>query len=149
MAGWAGSATMGTYSASKAAVSMYAEALRDEVEEFGIKVGALEPGGFRSNLLGSKNMKGPSQRIKDYDDSKTRRREVQVGQLDQNQPGDVLKGVQVMVDVILGTGVAEGKNLPGRLIIGSDAYEIVTSLCKNHVETFDQWKSIITQTDYE
>ncbi|KAE8419896.1 hypothetical protein BDV36DRAFT_250572, partial [Aspergillus pseudocaelatus] len=60
MVAWTGSATMGTYASSKAAMSIYGEALRDEVAEFGIQVGVLEPGGFRSNLLGSKNMKGPS-----------------------------------------------------------------------------------------
>jgi NAD(P)-dependent dehydrogenase (short-subunit alcohol dehydrogenase family) len=139
---------MGTYAASKAALSVYAEALGDEVAEFGIQVGALEPGGFRSNLLGSKNMKGSSHRITDYDGSKTRATEAQIGQLDQTQPGDVQKGVNVMVDIILGTGVAEGKNLPGRLIVGSDAYRMIKSVCENHAETFDHWKSIITQTDH-
>ncbi|KAJ5527820.1 hypothetical protein N7513_011979 [Penicillium frequentans] len=149
MAAWAGSATLGTYAASKAALSIYGEALRDEVAEFGIQVGSLEPGGFRSNLLGPKNMKVPSHRIKDYDGSKTRATEAQIGQLDQNQPGDVHKGVKVMVDIILGTGVAEGKNLPGRLIIGSDAYGMIKSVCNNHVNRFDRWKSVITQTDHQ
>jgi short-subunit dehydrogenase len=75
MAAWSSYAALGTYAASKAALSIYAEALRDEVADFGIEVGALEPGGFRSILLGSKNMKGPSQRIDDYAGSKTRARE--------------------------------------------------------------------------
>ncbi|KAJ5203898.1 uncharacterized protein N7498_004777 [Penicillium cinerascens] len=149
MAAWVGSAALGTYAASKAALSIYAEALRDEVAEFGIQVSALEPGAFRSDLLGSKNMKGPSRRIKDYEGSKIRTKESQIGQLDQTQPGDVHKGAKVMVDIILGTGVAQGKNLPGRLIIGSDAYELIKSVCENHAEIFDHWKSIITQTDHQ
>jgi hypothetical protein len=130
-------------------MSIYAEALRDEVAEFGIIVGALEPGGFRSNLLGARNMKGPSHRLHAYDGSKVRSTEAQIGQLDQAQPGDVHKGVKIMVDIILGTGVAKGEHLPGRLIIGSDAYGMIKSLCENHIATFDHWKSIITQTDYE
>lgn len=144
-----GSATMGAYAASKASLSIYAETLRDEVAEFGIQVGALEPGGFRSSLLSSKNMKVPSRRIQDYDGSKTRATEIQVGQLDQKQPGDVQKGVNVMVDIITGTGVAEGKKLPGRLIVGSDAYGMVRSVCEHHIKTFDDWESIITQTDHQ
>ncbi|KAL4802780.1 hypothetical protein BDV18DRAFT_163743 [Aspergillus unguis] len=149
MAGWAGSATLGAYGASKAALSMYAEALRDEVAEFGIQVGAIEPGGFRSNLLGSKNMKSPSRHIEDYDNSKVRATQAQVGQLDQKQPGDVRKGINVMLDIITGTGAAEGKRLPGRVIVGSDAYQVVRSVCENHIKTIDDWKSIVTQTDHE
>jgi NAD(P)-dependent dehydrogenase (short-subunit alcohol dehydrogenase family) len=149
MAAWVGSATMGAYAASKAAMSIYAEALRDEVAEFGIQVGAIEPGGFRSNLLSSKNMKGPSNRIQDYDKSKLRTTETHVSQLDQNQPGDVAKGVKIMVDIITGTGMAEGKCLPGRLIVGSDAYEMIRSVCETHIRTFDNWKDVIIQTDHE
>lgn len=52
-----------------------------------------------------------------------------------------------MVDIVIGTGVAEGKNLPGRLIVGSDAYEMVRSVCENHIKTFDDWKTIIAQTE--
>ncbi|KAH8697514.1 hypothetical protein BGW36DRAFT_341555 [Talaromyces proteolyticus] len=149
MAGWVGSATMGTYAASKAAISIYAEALRDEVAEFGIQVAAIEPGGFRSSLLSSKNMKTPSHHIQDYDKSKVRATETYIGQLDQTQPGDVQKGIKIMVDIITGTGVAEGKTIPGRLVVGSDAYEMVRSVCDNHIKTFDDWKNIIIQTDHE
>lgn len=149
MAGWASSAALGTYSASKAALSMYAEALRDEVAEFGIQVGAIEPGGFRSNLLSSKNMKLPSHHVKDYDNSKVRNTQAAVGQHDQEQPGDVRKGINIMLDAITGTGTAEGKSLPGRLVVGSDANKVVRTVCGNHIKVFDDWESIITQTDHE
>ncbi|KAL1861174.1 hypothetical protein Plec18167_002877 [Paecilomyces lecythidis] len=149
MVAWTGSATMGAYAASKASLSIYAEALRDEVAEFGIQVGALEPGGFRSSLLSSKNMKVPSRHIQDYDESKTRATQAQVAQLDQNQPGDLQKGAKVMVDIITGTGIAAGKKLPGRLIVGSDAYGIVRSVCEHHIKTFDDWQSVITQTNHQ
>lgn len=96
MAAWTGFATMGAYAASKASLSIYAEALRDEVAEFGIQVGALEPGGFRSSLLSSKNMKAPSHHIQDYEGSKVRATQTQIGQLGQTQPGDVHKGVETM-----------------------------------------------------
>ncbi len=40
----------GMYSASKAAVDRYSEALRMEVRPFGIRVVVVEPGGYRTNI---------------------------------------------------------------------------------------------------
>jgi NAD(P)-dependent dehydrogenase (short-subunit alcohol dehydrogenase family) len=42
------------YSASKAALSSYAEALRMELARFGIRVSCIEPGNFRTGFTGSR-----------------------------------------------------------------------------------------------
>jgi NAD(P)-dependent dehydrogenase (short-subunit alcohol dehydrogenase family) len=46
----------GYYSAAKAALLAYTEALRNEVRGFNIKVSAVEPGFFRTNIAGSRKV---------------------------------------------------------------------------------------------
>jgi hypothetical protein len=54
-----------------------------------------------------------------------------------------------MVDAITGEGAAEGKTLPSRFLVGSDAYKLVRSTCEDHIKSFDEWKDVIVQTDHE
>jgi NAD(P)-dependent dehydrogenase (short-subunit alcohol dehydrogenase family) len=55
----------GYYSAAKAALLAWSEALRHEVKSFGIKVSVIEPGFFRTNL--GNTMKIAKYPIQDYD----------------------------------------------------------------------------------
>lgn len=65
LAGLVGVPSQGFYSASKHALEGYSEALRFEVETFGIKISLIEPGFFRTNL--SENMFRKSRAIQHYD----------------------------------------------------------------------------------
>ena len=55
----------GYYSAAKAALLAWSEALRHEVKSFGIKVSVIEPGFFRTNL--GNTIKMAKDKLRDYD----------------------------------------------------------------------------------
>jgi len=50
------------------------------------------------------------------------------------QPGDPNKGVEVLLDVIRGEGVAAGKAFPTALSLGSDCYSVVKAECEKTLE---------------
>jgi NAD(P)-dependent dehydrogenase (short-subunit alcohol dehydrogenase family) len=60
----------GYYSAAKAALLAYSEALRYEVKNFGVKVSVVEPGFFNTNLVSARHK--PSLAIGDYDEMRTK-----------------------------------------------------------------------------
>ncbi len=60
----------GYYAATKAALLTYTEALRQEVKNFNIKVSAVEPGFFRTNLADAGTRASKS--IEDYSATRTR-----------------------------------------------------------------------------
>jgi NAD(P)-dependent dehydrogenase (short-subunit alcohol dehydrogenase family) len=65
LAGLVGIPGLGFYAASKFAIEGFNEALRYEVESFGIKVSIIEPGFFKTNL--HKGMVSGKREIRDYD----------------------------------------------------------------------------------
>lgn len=51
-----------------------------------------------------------------------------------HQPGDVKKGAKVMVDVLT------GQDIPLRLVLGSDAVEVIKRKCRSTLELLSQWE---------
>ena len=120
--GWQGIAGSGLYSASKFAVASLSEALKYEVEPFGIEVHCIEPGYFATSLLTASNLSlnlGAS--IADYAPL-NKMREDTFKATSGNQPGDPVKGVRRMLEAVTHTGYAEGKEVPVRVVLGKDAY---------------------------
>jgi NAD(P)-dependent dehydrogenase (short-subunit alcohol dehydrogenase family) len=147
--GWRGYAGCGLYAASKAAVSNISESLYQELKPFGISVCCIEPGYFRSNLLNPGNRNRAANPIKEYEGTTARTVMEMLDGADNNQPGDIKKGVKVIVDVLTSSGVAEGREVPMRLALGSDAYPIITDKCKETITLLDEWKDITTTTDHD
>ena len=71
------------------------------------------------------------------------------GEADQKQPGDPGKLVDVVVDLVKGEGIAEGRELPLRLPLGSDCYGLVKGKCEEMLGVLEQWKEVIKSTDIE
>lgn len=69
--------------------------------------------------------------------------------MDGNQPGDPVRAVRVMVDVLKGEGVAAGKKRPTRLVLGTDAVEIVGEVCNETLRGIEAWKDVSMSTDFE
>jgi len=145
-AAWSGYAGVGLYCASKWAASGISETLYYELADFNIKVCTVEPGYFRSNFLKPGNKIVKQNIISDYEGTAVRNGEEIMDAYDNNQPGDIQKGAKVMLDVL--TGVL-GREIPMRLILGSDAFSLVKGKCEETIKGLDEWKEISVSTDID
>lgn len=143
---WGGYAGVGMYTSSKWAVSGISETMTAELADFGIKVCCVEPGYFRSNFLNPGNRKKDESRISDYDGTTARKVAALMDEYDNKQPGDLRKGVKVMVDVLT---LETGKDIPLRLPIGSDCYAGLKQKCEETLALLEDWKDVITSTDHD
>jgi NAD(P)-dependent dehydrogenase (short-subunit alcohol dehydrogenase family) len=142
---WRGGAAAGMYCATKWAVSGLAESLRLEVAPFGIGVCVIEPGYFRTGFLNAGARVFTEQRIKDYDESAVGQVRAFLDKADNNQPGNLELGVKVIVDVFSLTTV---KEVPLRLVLGSDARESISGKCTEKLKYLEDEKEVIDGTDY-
>jgi hypothetical protein len=65
-----------------------------------------------------------------------------------NQPGDPLKGVEIMVDVVRGEGVAAGKPFPTSLSLGGDCFDVVKMESEAALARLEEWKEVTKSTDF-
>lgn len=114
IAGLVGSAGWGYYNATKFAVEGFSEALAAEMASIGGKVTIIEPGPFKTDFLARSGVV-IERIIPDYADSVGKTREYYV-QMDGKQPGDPLRAVHTMMDVV------ESPNPPLHLLLGKLAY---------------------------
>lgn len=147
---WRGGASFSIYAMTKACVSSLAESLHDELSPFKIRSTTVEPGYFRTSFLNPGVMVNSKKRIDVYNDAdtptgQTRNRLVVV---DRNQPGDVVKGAKVTVDILTGTGVAQGKASPVRIVLGPDCEQTIRDKCSQTLAILDEWKNTIRSTNH-
>lgn len=128
------------YSASKFAVEAMTLALADEVESFGIKVTAIEPGFFRTEFLSDCSADYGSVDISDYPASSNARSTF--GTADGTQPGDPSKLAQVVLQL------ADMEHPPRQLLIGNDAIEFVMPTLKFHLDEIHEFEKLTRSTDY-
>jgi NAD(P)-dependent dehydrogenase (short-subunit alcohol dehydrogenase family) len=141
--GWRGVAGAGLYAASKWAVSGLSESLTYELADFGIKVCCVEPGYFRSNFLNAGNRTIAKQRFSDYEGTAARNTSDGLDAYNNNQPGDIKKGAKAMIDVLT------GEDIPLRLVLGSDALEIINGKCNSTIKLLAEWKEVSMSTNHD
>ncbi|KAF5006346.1 hypothetical protein FDECE_7274 [Fusarium decemcellulare] len=136
------------YSGTKFALEGMAESLFRETESFGIRTLLVEPGQFRTELLSSTNLKiKPStipdyaQRSQDFNDYLAAR--------SGHQAGDPEKGISIVLDLVRGEGVAKGKEIPIRIALGADAYDVVKTKCEETLKILEDWKDVTCSTDFD
>ncbi|KAJ5824486.1 hypothetical protein N7447_006826 [Penicillium robsamsonii] len=71
IAGWQSAPAVGVYCATKAAIALYTETLRNELAPFNIEVTCVEPGYFRTNFLTGGHKITAKNRIPELDSSRT------------------------------------------------------------------------------
>jgi NAD(P)-dependent dehydrogenase (short-subunit alcohol dehydrogenase family) len=127
------------YHGSKFALEGISESLGKEVRDLGIKVAAVEPGGFRTDWAG-RSMVRAGRSIGDYDPiiEPIRKRRME---LSGWQVGDPKKAAQAMLKVALSA------DPPAHLLLGSDAVRLVEEKMKLLQVEFDAWKSVSLSTD--
>lgn len=130
----------GYYAASKAALELLSDALWQEATSLGIRVMIVEPGAFRTNFYDG-SLKGTQVKISDYAETagKTRKENI-VNRNDQ--PGNPERAGKVIVDVL------EQKELPMRLLLGSDAVNFVRRELKHRMDELEAWEQVSIGSDF-
>ena len=145
---WSGGPGYALYSATKWACSGISESMRAELAPFGIKVTVIEPGYFRTNLLNADARIKSAVQMKEYDDTGVGETRRMLDNTNNKQLGDVEKGAKVIVDILTHSGVAEGRDIPVRVALGSDAPPFIINKCKETEKLLNEWKDITTSTDH-
>jgi NAD(P)-dependent dehydrogenase (short-subunit alcohol dehydrogenase family) len=145
---WRGGVGFGLYCGSKWACTGISESMSEELAPLGITVTVIEPGYFRTGFLNPGAQIRGKTVIDDYEKSAVGQARKGLTQADNNQPGDPEKGCKIIVDVLTRTGIAEGKDIPLRLVLGSDCQQVIRGKLDSTKALLDEWKDISNSTDY-
>ncbi|WP_216589686.1 SDR family NAD(P)-dependent oxidoreductase [Streptomyces brasiliscabiei] len=126
--------TMGAYTASKAAVEGFTEALAQEVADFGIKVTIVQPGPFRTDLGASSVMAGP---LDAYDDV---RKAVMAGLTSLPQPDPHGVGPALLK-------VVDADNPPLRVFFGTHPHRVVPPVYAERLKTWEEWAELSAEAE--
>jgi short-subunit dehydrogenase len=144
--GWKGEPAAGLYYSSKFAIEGITETLNSELKHLGIKVLIIEPGFFRTDVLNKDNFNVEC--ISDYEELNNNMIKF-ANEMNKKQPGDPVKLAKVIVDVVKQENLANNKNIPDRLPVGPDAYHIIKNKCEETLKFLEEWKEIITSTNFD
>lgn len=150
MAAWFTASSCNLYNASKAAMRWLGLGIGDEIKGFGIKHCLVEPGTFRTSLLkpqSNRSSTAPSTRIDAYNDINEKGNSV-LNEYNGNQLGNPAEGAEIIYQVVTSTGVAEGRELPEFLPLGSDATTEIMKSCHKTLQTLEEWRDISKLSDF-
>ncbi|MGW5662741.1 oxidoreductase [Streptomyces sp. NPDC003758] len=127
------------YSATKFALEGLSEALAPEVRPLGIKVLIVEPGAFRTGLMGNA---GASTRIEDYTATVGATRAMVAGG-DEQQPGDPAKAAAAILAAL------EAEETPLRLPLGDDGVDAVLGHLDQVRADIMAWEKVTRATAFD
>jgi NAD(P)-dependent dehydrogenase (short-subunit alcohol dehydrogenase family) len=139
LAGIVGFKHCGGYSAAKFAVEGLSASVAPEVEPFGIKIVAVEPGFFRTDLLDSNNAKYANSSIEDY--AAEGKAEAMWSGYHGTQQGDPARLGDVLVKI------AGMNNPPAQFVAGSDALAVVKPALEARLEELRAYEQLSKSTD--
>lgn len=128
------------YSSTKFALEALTEGLAKEVAELGIKVTAIEPGGFRTDW-GTRSMKESARPIEDYAATVGARKEL-IKQVADKLPGDPSK---VAAAVLM---VAELPDPPLHLLLGHDVLGAFRQKLADLTANVDAWEATTKDVNF-
>jgi NAD(P)-dependent dehydrogenase (short-subunit alcohol dehydrogenase family) len=135
-----GTPGLGAYQAAKWAVGGFSEVLAREVAPLGIRVTCVEPGGMRTDMFGLSMLADPL--APDY--------EATVGDVirrtfgrAEGARGDPAKVARAILRL------AEEKQPPVRLLLGSDAVSIAAAAAAERAAEDARWKELSVSTDHD
>jgi NAD(P)-dependent dehydrogenase (short-subunit alcohol dehydrogenase family) len=139
LAGVVGFKHCGAYSAAKFAVEGLSASVAHEVEPFGIKIVAVEPGFFRTDLLDAHNAKYAGSTIEDYAAEGTA--EKMWSGYHGAQQGDPAKLGNVLVKI------AGMDNPPRQFLAGSDAVAVIEPELESRLKEVRAYLDLSKSTD--
>lgn len=63
--------------------------------------------------------------------------------------GDASTMISRVIEIVKGTGVAEGREIPLRIPFGSDCLSEMRKKIEELQKTYDEWESVAISTDFE
>ncbi|KAI3614232.1 serine 3-dehydrogenase [Moniliophthora roreri] len=134
------------------AVIRVSASLHDEIAPLGLRSICIDFGYFRTAFLNPDHRKPYIPRIQDYNEVTGEYEAALQGDClsayNNKQPGDPLRGVEIMVDIVRGEGVAKGKTFSNNIQLGSDCYETVKTECEEALRQLEEWKDVSFSTDF-
>ncbi|MGV1790964.1 oxidoreductase [Rhizobium sp. A37_96] len=130
---------IGYYCGSKFALQGISEVMRAEMAPFGVHVATLCPGSFRTDWAG-RSMVRTERSIADYDalfDPIREARQARSGK----QLGDPDKLAAAVLNLV------EDNDPPPQLLLGSDAFKLVSERIARLQQEIEAWKSVTISTD--
>jgi len=131
----------GYYAASKAALEAMTASLRKETEPLGIKVIAVEPGGFRTDFSG-RSLTQSATAIDDYAGTAGQRRK-ENDTVHGTQPGDPARAARAIIEVVA------APRPPSLLLLGRDALATATTVLDEKRAEVEEWREISASTGFE
>ncbi|KAG7132405.1 Oxidoreductase BOA17 like protein [Verticillium longisporum] len=119
-----------------------------ELGPFGVDVCVVEPGYFRTGFLNAGARLHAEERLGAYRDGPAAEKMADLDRSNDNQAGDPVKAAEVIVDVLTRSGMAEGRAIPLRLVLGTDCLATVRQKCKDTVALLDEWQAVSASTDF-
>ena len=128
------------YSSTKYALEALTEGLSKELAPFGIRVTAIEPGGFRTDW-GSRSMRETSTPIAAYDETVGARRQM-IKAVADSLPGDPRR----VADAVL--MVTELEEPPLHLLLGHDVLQAFRQKLADLSASIEQWESVTKDVNF-
>ncbi|KAI6855394.1 hypothetical protein KC343_g5316 [Hortaea werneckii] len=140
----------GSYSASKSALDQLLKTFVAELKTEGIdyiKTLIINPGYFVSEVAKpQKHERALGADWGEYPALKKMCTDL-VPTLHGNQPGDTAKAARLVIDLVKGEGVGQGRELPLALPIGNDAFVKIKEQTEATLRMLDEWEDVIRSTD--
>lgn len=126
---------------------VFMDNLHTELSPFNIRTLLIEPGSFRTENIYATGW-NTTHLFHDYDTLRQSAQEA-FKHIQGNEPGDPYKAMHIVVDIVHGEGVAEGKRWPRYLVLGSDAEMNVRDKCKLMLDVLDEWEDVVKGVNFE
>lgn len=111
-----------------------------ELAPFNIKVTLILPGGFRTPGI-TTNKFNTDNKLPIYDELREKIIK-KFAAIDGAQPNDLEKAATVVVDVVQGVGIAQGRPWPSYLVLGEDGEADIRAKCNKLLENMDEWVDV-------
>ena len=127
------------YAAAKWGLEGMTEAARGELEPFGIRMIAVEPGGFRTTLAESVTMSSPHPA---YAEVLAPHRERYTNGSFATAPGDPARAAAIVLELV------DAPSLPKRIIFGDQAYERGTAIWRERLAEAESLEAVSRSTRF-
>ncbi|KAK9897137.1 NAD(P)-binding protein, partial [Cystobasidium minutum MCA 4210] len=124
-------AGLSAYAGSKAAATVFYDALHKELLPFNVRVISFQPGSLRTGMVG-KNMK-PGSALYPAVDASLKRFAASSGK----EPGDPQKQAKRIIEIVTRDG-----NLPSRFALGQQAFDMISATMADRQKSLQEWKDL-------